>query len=317
MPTTEFAARGHVAIIGTGVIGASWATCFLAHGFDVVATDPSPGAEQRLRGQVQRHWDAAAALGLAPDASLERLQFSATAQDAVQGACFVQENGPERVAFKREMFALLDEVAAPEVILASSSSGILPGEFQSVCRHPQRVLIGHPFNPPHLIPLVEVVGGEDTSAAAIATALRFYAAVGRKPIHIRKGMKGFVTNRLQAALWREAYGLVQAGVVSAQDIDTAIANGPGLRWALLGPFATQHLSGGEGGLAHVLQHLGPPMDEYWQDLLPTRLTDEVRESVLQSAHLQTQDWDLDAVTRERDALLVQVLKLKASADHLG
>lgn len=316
MPTTEFAAGGHVAVIGTGVIGASWATCFLAHGLDVVATDPSPGAERRLREQVQRHWAAAAALGLAPDASIDRLRFCATPQEAVQGACFVQENGPERVAFKREIVALLDAVAPAEVILASSSSGILPGEFQSVCRHPQRVLIGHPFNPPHLIPLVEVVGGEHTAAASIATALRFYAAVGRKPIHIRKGMKGFVTNRLQAALWREAYGLVQAGVVSAKDIDTAIANGPGLRWALLGPFATQHLSGGEGGLAHVLQHLGPPMDEYWQDLLPTRLTDAVRDAVLHSAHEQTQDWDIDAVTRERDALLVQLLKLKASADHL-
>lgn len=316
MPTTEFTTAGHVALIGTGVIGASWATCFLAYGLDVVATDPSPGAEQRLREQVQRHWPAATALGLAPDASLDRLSFCATAQQAVQGACFVQENGPERVPFKREMFALLDEVAPPEVILASSSSGILPAQFQSVCKHPQRVLIGHPFNPPHLIPLVEVVGSDQTSAASIAVAMRFYAAVGRKPIHIRKAMKGFVTNRLQAALWREAYGLVQAGVVSVQDIDTAIANGPGLRWALLGPFATQHLSGGEGGLAHVLQHLGPPMDEYWQDLLPTRLTDEVRDAVLSSASQQTDAWDIEAVTRERDALLVQLLKLKSAAGHL-
>ena len=317
MPTTDSALRGPVAIIGTGVIGASWATCFLAYGFDVVATDPAPGAEQRLREQVQRQWPDAAALGLAAGASPDRLQFCATTEQAVDGAGFVQENGPERLPFKREMFALLDAVAAPDVILASSSSGIPPSQFQSVCRHPERVLIGHPFNPPHLIPLVEVVGGDHTAPAAIAAALSFYASVGRKPIHIRKAMKGFVTNRLQAALWREAYGLVQAGVVSAQDVDTAIANGPGLRWALLGPFATQHLSGGQGGLAHVLEHLGPPMDEYWQDLLPVRLTDEVRDAVLHSARQQTQAWDIEAVTRERDALLVQLLKLKAAAGHLG
>ena len=178
------------------------------------------------------------------------------------------------------------------------------------------MLIGHPFNPPHLIPLVEVVGGKLTSPQAVSDAMDFYIGMGKKPIHIRKELKGFVTNRLQAALWREAYGLVEAGVVSVEDIDTAISNGPGLRWSILGPFATQHLSGGPGGLAHVLEHLGPPMDGYWQDLLPTRLTKEVISAVLEGSKQATRDWDMDAVVRERDEILVALLKLKASRANL-
>ncbi|MET0291877.1 MAG: 3-hydroxyacyl-CoA dehydrogenase NAD-binding domain-containing protein [Steroidobacteraceae bacterium] len=300
------------AIVGTGAIGASWATCFLAHGLDVVCTDPSAGAEERLRAQVARQWSGAEAFGLASGASRTRLRFTSNLAEAVAAADFVQENGPEKLDLKRTLFAAMDEAAAPHVVLASSSSGIVASTFQDACRHPERVLIGHPFNPPHIIPLIEVVGGTRTSIDAIETAMAFYTAMGRRPIHIRKETKGFVTNRLQAALWREAYGLVHAGVASAADIDAAISNGPGLRWALKGPFATQHLSGGTGGLQHVLEHLGAPMDDYWQDLFPTRLTDEVKQAVLASAREETSKWNLEAVTRERDALLVELLKLKAT-----
>lgn len=304
----------NVAVIGTGVIGASWCTCFLAHGFRVMATDPAPGAEQRLREQVARQWPDAVALGVVEGSDPARLQFCTDSRAAVAKADFVQENGPERLDFKREIFALLDEAAPPQAILASSSSGIPASEFQVACSRPERVLIGHPFNPPHLIPLVEVVGGQLTSPQAVRTALHFYRAAGRKPITLHKEMKGFVTNRLQAALWREAYGLVHAGVATVEDIDAAIANGPGLRWAIRGPFATQSLSGGEGGLRHLLDHLGPPMDDYWQDLLPTRLTGEVKRAVLDSAEQQMGDWDMASVARERDRLLVALLKLKTQQD---
>lgn len=301
----------NVAVIGTGVIGASWCTCFLAHGFSVTATDPAPGAEQRLREQVARQWPDAVALGAVEGSDPAQLQFVADRRAAVARADFVQENGPERLEFKREMFALLDSAAPAHAVLASSSSGIPASEFQTACTRPERVLIGHPFNPPHLIPLVEVVGGKLTSAQTVRTTLDFYRSAGRKPIAINKELKGFVTNRLQAALWREAYGLVHAGVATVEDIDTAIANGPGLRWAIRGPFTTQHLSGGEGGLRHVLKHLGPPMDDYWQDLFPTRLTEDVRRAVLDSADQQMGDMDWASVVRERDRLLVALLKLKA------
>ena len=305
------------AVIGAGAIGASWATCFLAHGLDVVATDPAPDAETRLRAQVARQWTSAKALGLVEGASLDRLRFVPDMAQAVRDADFVQESGPERLDIKRELFAAMDTSAAPHVALASSSSGIPPSAFQDACAHPERVLIGHPFNPPHVIPLVEVVGGRLTSAETVRTAMAFYTAMGRRPIHIRKEMKGFVTNRLQAALWREAYGLVQAGVATATDIDAAIANGPGLRWALMGPFATQHLSGGAGGIEHILAHLGQPMDDYWQDLLPTRLTEEVRQAVISSTHERAAGWDLETVMRERDTLLVALLQLKAERQRTG
>ena len=305
--------RNKIAIIGTGVIGASWATCFLARGRDVVAWDPAAGAEGQLRAQVSRQWASATALGLAPGASQQRLQFVGDLNGALQEAVFVQENGPERLDLKRSLFAALDAALPPEVVLASSSSGIPASEFQTSCRHPERVLIGHPFNPPHLIPLVEVVGGKLTSPEAVQSAMQFYTAMGKRPIHIRKELKGFVTNRLQAALWREAYGLVHAGVATVEDIDTAISNGPGLRWALLGPFATQHLSGGEGGIRHVLDHLGPPMDGYWQDLFPTRLTEDVKSAVLAGTLEEIRDWDMEEVVRRRDEMLVALLRMRAQA----
>jgi carnitine 3-dehydrogenase len=315
--TAQSAPIRNVAVIGTGVIGASWCTCFLAHGFKVTATDPAPGAEQRLREQVTRQWPDAVALAGVQGGDPARLQFCTDAREAVAQADFVQENGPERLEFKRGIFALLDEAAPAHAILSSSSSGIPASEFQTACSRPERVLIGHPFNPPHLIPLVEVVGGRLTSAQAVHTALEFYRAAGRKPIALHKELKGFVTNRLQAALWREAYGLVHAGVATAEDIDAAIENGPGLRWAIRGPFATQHFSGGEGGLRHVLDHLGPPMDAYWQDLFTTRLTEDVKRAVIDSAEQQMGDWDWAAVARERDRLLVALLQLKSQQSGRG
>lgn len=305
-----------VGIVGTGVIGASWTTDFLARGLDVYATDPAGGAEERLRSLVAQQWHGAMALGLADGASLERLHFSPNLERTLADVDFVQESGPERVEIKRSLFATLDEVVPHHVILASSSSGIPATEFQAACKHPERVLIGHPFNPPHLIPLVEVVGGERTSPQAVETALEFYRLLGKKPIHIRKEIKGFVANRLQAALLREAFGLVQAGIASAADVDAVIANGPGLRWAILGPFANFHLSGGAGGMEHVLEHLGPSVDEWWQDLFPTRMTEKTKATVLSSAKDETDDWDIDEVIRERDKLLVSLIRGKATFKHI-
>lgn len=305
-----------VAVIGTGVIGASWAVCFLARGFDVTAWDPAPDSHARLLAQVERQWASAQALGLAEGASTQRLRECATLEEAVTNAGFVQESAPEQVELKRSLFAALDAAAPAQAILASSSSGIPASQFQDSCRYPERVLIGHPFNPPHLIPLVEVVGGARTSPQVVQAAMEFYRNAGKRPIHIRKELPGFVTNRLQAALWREAYGLVHAGVISVEDIDAAISSGPGLRWALLGPFATQALSGGDGGMAHLLKHLGPAMDGYWQTLLPTRMTPEVVDAVIAGTQQEIGGWDLTAVERERDELLVELLREKAARTHI-
>jgi carnitine 3-dehydrogenase len=306
-----------VSVVGTGLIGASWALHFLVRGLDVVACDPSEGAQSRLRTFVEKHWDQAAKLGLHPCADSARLEFQVDAQRAVERADFVQENGPERVDLKRELFARLDDAAPAHAILASSSSGLMPSQVQDLCRRPERVLVGHPFNPPHLIPLVEVVGGRQTSPDAIASAISFYRSVGKKPIHVRKEVTAHVANRLQAAVWREAYGLVQDGVADVTDIDAAMSHGVGLRWALLGPFAIQMLAGGSGGMRHSLDHIGASLDDWWQDLHQTRMTPELKQLILDRADRLLPGLDVAAVTEDRDQLLVELITAKAGRQELS
>ncbi|MBO1754570.1 3-hydroxyacyl-CoA dehydrogenase NAD-binding domain-containing protein [Allobranchiibius sp. CTAmp26] len=260
-----------VAVIGAGAIGGSWAALALSRGLVVHAADPAPGAEDALCAAVADHLTE---LDGAPEA-LDRLHFATDPAAAAAVAAFVIECGPERVEMKRELFAALDEATASDVVLASSSSGIGPSAFQDACRHPERVVVAHPFNPPHLVPLVEVVGGRLTSPETVDATMTAMRALGRSPVHVRAELPGHVVNRLQAALWREAYDLVRRGAISVADLDRAVASGPGLRWALLGPIATQHLSGGPEGLAHVLAHLGPPMVDWWADLGDPELTPEL------------------------------------------
>jgi len=307
-----------IAIVGTGVIGASWCALFAARGHEVAATDPRPDAEVDLRRAVERCWPSLVRQGLVVgDASPDLLSFAPTMADAVDGSSFVQENAPERLALKLDLYREIDAIAGADVVIASSSSGLMPTELQQGCaRHPERVVIGHPFNPPHLIPLVEVVGGEATSDAAIEAALTMYASIGKSPIRIRGELPGHVTNRLQAALWREAYWLVEQGIVSVADIDRAISSGPGLRWALLGPFATQHLSGGDAGIAHVLEHLGPPMVEWWAAFRSPEWTAELRSAVVAGVDDELEDIDQHAMVDERDQLLEELVVAKAGSSHL-
>jgi carnitine 3-dehydrogenase len=307
---------GKIALVGTGVIGASWASLFLAKGLDVVATDPAPDAEVKLRAIVARQWSAMESLGLAPGASQSRLSFTASLEDAVRDADFIQESGPERLEIKRDLYRRMDAAARPDVVIATSSSGILISEVQTACARPERVLVGHPFNPPHLIPLVEIVGGKATSAAAIETAMEFYAAVGKRPIHLKKEVKGHVANRLQAALWREAFSLVHEGVASVTDIDTAISHGPGLRWALLGPFLNLHLSGGAGGLEYVLDHLGPPIESWWADMREVALDDALKAKLVAGTHEELVGRSIDVIAQDRDQVLLELMRLKAKAGNL-
>jgi 3-hydroxyacyl-CoA dehydrogenase len=296
-----------ITVVGTGAIGASWAALALSRGFGVVAADPAPGAEPRLRDTVAARLDE---LGQAD--RQERLLFTADIGEAAAAADLVLENGPERLEVKRQIFTVLDQAARPDVLLASSSSGLLPSTFQDACaQHPERVLVAHPFNPPHLVPLVEVVGGRQTSEEAVDSALEVFRHLGKRPIRIRRELPGHVANRLQAALWREAYHLVGEGVVSVQDIDTAISAGPGLRWALLGPFATQHLSGGGGGLEHVLAHLGPPMIDWWDDLGSPELTPELIATLVAGVREEFAGRDENDVMARRDLALRELMAAKA------
>jgi carnitine 3-dehydrogenase len=295
-----------IAVIGTGAIGASWATLALARGYQVIAADPAAGAEQALGDAV-----AARLAELGEPYLRERLSFTSDIGEAAAAADLVLENGPERLEVKREIFAALDAEARPDVLLTSSSSGLAPSSFQDACvRHPERVLVAHPFNPPHLVPLVEIVGGRQTSEQAIESALEVFSHLGKRPIRIRREMPGHVANRLQAALWREAYYLVGEGVVSVQDVDTAISAGPGLRWALLGPFATQHLSGGGGGLEHVLAHLGPPMVDWWHDLGAPELTPELVAALVAGVQEELAGDDENDLMARRDLALRELMETK-------
>src|SRR5258708_3885248 len=244
-----------VAIVGTGVIGASWAAQYLARGFDVVATDPAANAESNLRKYVDEAWEQLEAIGLSAGASRDRLSFTPDMKKALSKADLVQENGPERPDFKIKLFADMDEATPADAIIASSSSGITPSVMQSSCKRPERILVGHPFNPPHIIPLVEVVGGAKTSTAAIQRAIAFYESIGKKPIHLHKELPGHVGNRLQAALYREVMYLIDEGVLSVADADDAVSWGPGLRWGVMGPSLQWHVGGGAGGINHFMEHL--------------------------------------------------------------
>lgn len=302
---------GHVAVVGTGVIGAGWAALCLAHGLDVLAYDPAPGAEERLRESVRQVWPTLARLGLAEGADPDRLRFAGSAGEAADGARFVQESGPEQEDLKQRLLAELDEAAPPQAPLASSSSGLMPTPLQEMCAlHPQRVLVGHPFNPSYLIPLVEVVPGTRTGQCVVEEALRFYTELGKRPILLRGEVPGHVTNRLQVALWREAYSLVERGVATVADIDAAISNGPGLRWALLGPLVNQHLSGGPGGMAHTLEHLGPPAQRWMDDLGAPQLTPALAEVLVRGVDEELTGVDQERMVAERDELLVRLIEEK-------
>jgi len=308
-PSTEIQ---RVAIVGTGVIGASWSACFLAHGLDVVATDPAPGAEEALRRYVATAWPALEKFGLTPGASPSRLRFTTDLEQALAGADLVQENGPEREAFKIKLFADMDAIVPPLTILASSSSGITMSVIQSRCTHPERCVIGHPFTPPHLIPLVEVVGGRGTSAETVERVMRFYAKLGKRAIHIRKEVKGHVANRLQAALYREVVHLIDQDVVSVGDIDAAVSLGPGLRWGLMGPNLLYHLGGGPGGVRHFLEQFTGPMTAWWADLgSPNIARPELQKKIVDGVAEEVAGRSFETLSQKRDALLIDLLELRA------
>jgi 3-hydroxyacyl-CoA dehydrogenase len=301
-----------IAIIGTGVIGASWTALFLAKGLEVVATDIAPGAEASLRRFVTEAWPALRRLGLAPGASQSRLTFTTDLPAALRSADFVQENGPERIDFKKKLYRQLDELLPVDVIIASSSSGLTMSEIQSDCRlHPERCVIGHPFNPPHLVPLVEIVGGVKTSEATIQRAAEFYAGLGKQTVRLRKEVPGHVANRLQAALAREVYYLVADGVVSVADVDKALCWGPGLRWGIMGQVLLNHLGGGQGGIEHFFDQFTGPMTAWWKVLGSPELTPEVRRKLIDGLHAEVGSRSIPQLEAQRDEILLGLLELRA------
>ena len=296
----------HAAVLGAGTIGASWAAYFLSRGLSVAVSDPAPGAEAFLHEYVERAWPTLAQLGHAPGADPARLTFTPDPVRAVEGAGWVQENGPERIEVKVALFEQVSAALPPETILASSSSTLLPTAMQARTRHPERLLLGHPFNPPHLIPLVEVCGGAQTSPEAMDRAMRFYAAIGKHPIRLNKEMPGHVSNRLQAAVWREAAYLVEQGVVNVADVDAAISQGPGLRWALMGPVLTFHLGGGAGGLRYLMDHIG--VNNLWPHLGTPDMTPAFEQALIDGVQDEAGHKPVAELAKARDAKLLAILQ---------
>jgi 3-hydroxyacyl-CoA dehydrogenase len=305
-----------VAIIGTGVIGASWAALFLAKGLEVVATDVAPNAEASLKKFIEEAWPALSRLGLSPGASQANLEFTSDLPTAVERADFVQENGPERIDFKKKLYGQLDELLPADVIVASSSSGLTMSEIQLGCSsHPERCVIGHPFNPPHIIPLVEIVGGAKTSGDTIRRASEFYTGLGKRTVRLHKEVPGHVANRLQAALAREVYYLVAEGVVSVADVDTALCWGPGLRWGVMGQVLLNHLGGGMGGIEHFFAQFTGPVTAWWKVLGSPELTLEVQKKLIDGLHEEVGSRSIDELAAQRDEVLLGLLELRAKSDQ--
>lgn len=245
-----------VACVGAGTIGGGWAAYFLARGMDVVATDPGADAEAKLRDLVARAWPSLEHLGLSAGAAQDRLSFTGDLSEAVADAEFIQENAPDWKDLKIEMFEKIGAAARPDVVIASSSSEFLPTEIAAKCAHPERCIIGHPFAPSYLVPLVEVVGGEKTSADVMDWAMDFYNGIGKKALRLKKEIESYIANRLQVAVFEEMHRLVDAGICDYADVDVAMRYGPGLRWAFAGPLLCLHMGGGQGGLPGFIEHFG-------------------------------------------------------------
>ena len=300
-----------IGIVGTGVIGASWAALYLARGLDVVATDPAPNAEANLRKYIDEAWEQLKITGLTAGAAQDRLTFTSDLREAVSKADFVQENGPERQDFKINLFTDMDAVTPPDSLIASSSSGLTMSVIQSNCKYPERCVIGHPFNPPHIIPLVEVVGGTKTSPEAIQQAMAFYASIGKKPIHLRKELPGHVANRLQAALYREVMYLIQQGVLNVAEADDAVSYGPGLRWGVMGPSLQWHVGGGPGGIQHFMEHLMDPLVGMIKVLGTPEVTPELKQTIINGVLAEAANRSVDQLAKEENELLLGLLGLRA------
>jgi len=301
----------NIAIVGTGVIGASWAAYYLSKGFSVIATDPAPNAEAGLRKYIDEAWKTLSKNGLSTSASRDRLTFEPSMVQALSKADFVQENAPERPDFKAKLFADMDDATPPGSILASSSSGITMDVIQSKCKRPERCVIGHPFNPPHVIPLVEVVGGAKTSPQTIEKAMAFYSSIGKKPIRLFKALPGHVANRLQAAIYKEILYLIQQGVLSVADADIAVSYGPGPRWGVMGPSLQWHLGGGAGGIHHFMEHLMGPLEGRMKALGTPNITPDLKQTVANEVMRIAGNRTVEQLAAEENEVLTELLSSRA------
>lgn len=299
------------AVLGAGVIGASWTALFAAAGMDVRVFDVSPTVEADVNAYVDQAWPTLLELGLAQEGRKGKFTFHASAAEAVTSAQFVQENVPERIDIKHKTFAEIEDHLLPEAVVSSSASGLMVREMQDGWKNPGRFILGHPFNPPHLIPLVELLGNEKTDEDALEVAEAFFKAVGKVTIRVQREVPGHVANRLQAALWREAIHLVESGVATVEDVDKAVWAGPGLRWAAMGPHMLFNLGAGPGGMEEFCNRYTPSFHRWWDDLGDTRLSEQLAKDLSQGVADEAGGQSLDDLAQQRDALITGMIKANA------
>lgn len=297
----------HTAVLGAGVIGASWASLFLASGRSVAVYDPSPEAEAAVNEYIEKSWPVLTQLGLTANGNPDNLRFYQSASDAVANASFIQESVPERIEIKHALYQEIESALGPNAVIASSASGLTLSEMQAGFNNPAPLVLGHPFNPPHLIPLVEVMGNEKTGAGVVENAENFYKAVGKVTIRVNKEVPGHVANRLQAAVWREAIHMVESGVASVEDVDTAMWAGPGLRWAVMGPTMLFHLGAGEGGLEEFCERYTESFNRWWDDLGELHLNPEIAQQLVTGVQQESKGVTADELSARRDKMLAAIL----------
>ena len=299
-----------VGVLGGGLIGMSWASLFLARGLDVTVVDPDPATEDRLATFVAEAWPNLRTLGLTKAEEPRAARFS-TDMATLAEVEFLQENGPDRIEVKRDILRQIEGIIGPDIVIASSTSSLMASDLQEGALHPERILVAHPMNPPHLVPMVELVGGRATSAETIDRADAFYTQMRRVTLRVKKEVPGHLANRLTSALYREAVYLVAEGIADVESVDRAIAYGPGMRWAFMGPHLTYHLGGGAGGYRHYLDHLGPTQEARWQALGTAQLTPALKDALVQGVEDQLKTQDETTLVHRRDAALVDLIRLKA------
>ena len=297
-----------VSIVGTGVIGAGWAARFLANGYIVKAYDPKKQSLNQLKINVKIAFKSLKKIGLNKKASLSNLKIYTELSKALEETTFVQENAPENEKIKKDILQKVDLLVNKNVIIASSSSGLLPSKIQLKCLHPERVLIGHPFNPVYLLPLVEIVGGKKTKPKFLKLAKTFYENVGMKPLMVKKEIEGYVSDRLQEALWRESLHIIKDGIATTQEIDDAIVYGPGLRWSFMGVCLTFHLAGGEMGMKHMLEQFGPALKLPWTKLKAPSLTPKLKKLMITGTKKQADKFSIKDLEEQRDIFLIEIMK---------
>ena len=308
---TQPEAITRVACVGTGTIGSAWVAHFLRRGYEVCAWDPAEDAEPRLRAAIDNAWPTLEALGLAAGADPGRLRVSRTLESALEEAEFVQESVPENIPTKTQMLARIDAAAPADTVIASSTSGFSMSDMQGECRHPERTVVGHPFHPVYMIPLVEVAGGDKTDEASVDWCVEFYRQAGKSPVKVRDRVHGFIANRLQSALWNEALHMVAAGEATVADIDRAVSEGPGLRWALMGPSFTFHLAGGPDGIGGYMSKFADSLSEPYSRLSPPPFDATLQAALIDGCHELAAGKSLDTLSAERDQFLIDVLRAKS------